>query len=64
MVEVFGLEEGSSIITASIDGTDFIKTVSLTVLSDGSIKVPSIDLNDSMTMKIGMTSSIDATIKT
>lgn len=63
MVEVFGLEEGSSIITASIDGTDFIKTVSLTVLSDGSIKVPSIDLNDSMTMKIGMTSSIDATIK-
>lgn len=47
----------------SIDGTDFIKTVSLTVLSDGSIKVPSIDLNDSMTMKIGMTSSIDATIK-
>lgn len=63
MVEVFGLEEGSSIITASIDGTDFIKTVSLTVLSDGSIKVPSIDLNDSMTMKIDMTSSIDATIK-
>lgn len=63
MVEVFGLEEGSSIITASIDGTDFIKTVSLTVLSDGNIKVPSIDLNDSMTMKIGMTSSIDATIK-